>query len=102
MNPRRRFMFQLVPAAGVIALSPGVLAAPEKASETDPTAASLGYKMDTSKVDKAKYPKHAANQDCGNCMLFQGKAGDAWGPCPALGNKLVASKGWCSAWVKKA
>lgn len=102
MQSRRRFLIQLVPAAGLLAVSPRLLAAPEKATETDPTAAALGYKLDSSKVDKAKFPKHAATQQCSNCMLYQGKPADAFAACPALGNKLVAGKGWCSAWVKKA
>lgn len=101
MNSRRHFL-KLVPVAGAVALSPNLLAAPEKVAETDPAAVSLGYKADATKVDKTKYPKFAAGQVCGGCMLFQGKAGDAQGACPALGNKLVSAKGWCSAWVKKA
>ena len=70
--------------------------------ENDPTAQSLGYKHDASKVDKAKYPKYAAGQNCASCQLFQGKPGDAWGPCPIFGGKNVNAKGWCSAYVKKA
>jgi len=70
--------------------------------EKDPTAQSLGYKHDASKVDKAKFPKYAAGQTCSNCQLFQGKPGDAWGPCPIFGGKNVNAKGWCSAYVKKA
>ena len=69
--------------------------------EADPTASALGYKHDTTKVDKAKYPKHEATQKCSNCQLFQGKATDAWGPCALFGAKQVAGNGWCSAWVKK-
>ncbi|ODV42673.1 iron permease [Cupriavidus sp. UYMMa02A] len=73
-----------------------------KLDEADPQAVSLGYKHDTTKVDKAKFPKHEASQKCSNCQLFQGKAGDAWGPCPIFGGKQVAANGWCSAYVKKA
>lgn len=35
------------------------------------------------------------------CALYQGKAGDAAGNCPLFAGKMVSSKGWCSAWVKK-
>jgi hypothetical protein len=73
-----------------------------KVTESDPTAQALGYKEDASKVDKAKYAKYAAGQDCGNCQFFQGKPADAYAPCPMFSNKQVASKGWCSAYVKKA
>ncbi len=70
--------------------------------EKDPTAQALGYKHDASKADKAKFKQYAAGQTCANCQLFQGKPTDAWAPCPILPGKLVAGKGWCSAWVKKA
>ena len=66
------------------------------------TAVALGYKQDGTKVDAAKYPKHAATDNCGGCQLFQGKAGDAAGACPLFAGKQVSSKGWCSAWAKKA
>ncbi|WP_077001895.1 high-potential iron-sulfur protein [Variovorax sp. KK3] len=71
-------------------------------TETDPQAAALGYKADSTKVDKAKYPQHQPTQMCNNCQLFQGKAADATGPCQLYAGKIVAGKGWCSAWVKKA
>ena len=70
--------------------------------EKDATAQSIGYKHDAAKVDKAKFPKYAAGQTCANCQLFQGKPGDAWGPCPIFGGKNVNAKGWCSAYIKKA
>ena len=104
MNPaplhRRLFL-----AAGACALAGATgLAAAQggKVEEKDAQAVSLGYRHDTTKVDKAKYPKHAAQQQCANCALFQGKAGDAWGGCPIFAGRQVAAKGWCSAWSKKA
>ena len=103
MTTRRTLLFRLIPAAGVALVAGRALAAgPEKAAESDPTAVALGYRQDAGKVDKAKFPKYAAGQACGSCQLFQGKAGDAWAPCPVLGGKQVAAKGWCSAYVKKA
>jgi hypothetical protein len=69
--------------------------------ETDATAAGLGYKADTTKVDDKKYPKHVAAQMCGTCALYQGKASDAAGGCPLFAGKQVSAKGWCSAWAKK-
>jgi hypothetical protein len=103
MTTRRTFLFKLIPAAGLaVAASRSFAAGPEKATEADPTAMALGYKMDATKVDKAKFPKYAAGQACGSCMLYQGKAGDAFGACPALGGKLASAKGWCSAYAKKA
>lgn len=70
--------------------------------ETDPTAVALGYKHDVAKVDAAKYPAFAAGRNCANCQLYQAKAGEAWGACGAVGDKLVNAKGCCVAWVKKA
>ncbi|MEO6279272.1 high-potential iron-sulfur protein [Roseateles sp.] len=68
----------------------------------DPQAAALGYVTDATKADKAKFPKYAAGQLCSNCQLYQGKPGEASGPCALFGVKSVAAKGWCSAYVKKA
>ena len=62
----------------------------------------LGYVANTTKVDAKKYPKHAKEQNCGNCQLYAGKAKDAAGPCPLFAGKQVAAAGWCSAYVKKA
>ena len=67
-----------------------------------PQAVALGYKADTTKVDAKKFPKHAATQNCANCALFQGKAGDKAGGCPLFAGKTVTATGWCSAWAKKA
>jgi hypothetical protein len=68
----------------------------------EPQALALGYVDDATHADKVKYPKYASGNQCSNCALYQGKAGDASGGCPLFPGKQVASKGWCSAWVKKA
>jgi hypothetical protein len=88
--------------ASTLALSRQAFADAPKVSETDPTAQALGYKADASKVDKAKFAKFAAGQQCSNCSFFQGKAGDAYGGCPMFAGKQVAATGWCSAYNKKA
>jgi len=101
MSNRREFVAQL--GLGAIALVSGaVFAAPPLVAESDANAASLGYKADATKVDKSKFPKYAAGQNCGSCALFQGKAGDAAGGCPLFAGKQVAAQGWCSAYAKKA
>ncbi len=100
---RRSFLITSTGLVSALSMSRVVLAqVPAKVSETDPQAQALGYRDDATKVDKAKYPKYAAGQSCGGCQLYQGKPGDANGPCAILQNKLVPAKGWCSAWVKKA
>jgi hypothetical protein len=101
-NPRRRFLQFSAITIGASALGASAYAQPAKVPESDPQAVALGYKEDTTKVDKAKYPKHAPTQMCKNCQFYQGKASDQWGPCPLFGGKLVHSSGWCSAYVKKA
>jgi hypothetical protein len=89
-----------VAAAGA-AITTGVRAQ-AKVDEKDPQAAALGYVADATKADTKKFPKYAAGQNCGNCALYQGKAGDAGGNCPLFAGKQVAAKGWCSAYAKKA
>jgi len=74
----------------------------DRVDEKDAQAQSLGYKHDATKVDKAKFAKYVAGQNCANCTFYQGKPTDAWGACPIFAGKQVAAKGWCSAYVKKA
>ncbi len=102
-HKRRTFLIGAAGAASALATSRFAFAqggAP--LSESDPQAMALGYKIDATKADKAKFPKYAPGQMCSTCQLYQGKPGDAAGPCPLFQNKRVAAKGWCSAWVKKA
>jgi len=103
MTTRRTFVFKIIPATAVLLGTGGaVFAQAAQLSESDPTAAALGYKQDATTVDAKKFPAYVAGHSCGNCALFQGKAGEASGPCAAFGGKLVNAKGWCSAWAKKA
>ena len=97
---RRTFIIQSIAATGLVAGATAAQAA--LVAENDPQATALGYRADATKVDKAKQPKWAAGQNCGNCALFQGKPTDAAGGCPLFAGKQVASKGWCSAYAKKA
>jgi len=104
MTTRRQFVLATLPAAALAAVTTRASAQQPAArlQETDAAAVALGYKHDAAKVDKAKFTTYAAGRNCANCQLFQAKAGEEWGACPAVGNKLVNAKGWCSAWVKKA
>ena len=99
-NSRRQFMILSAAGACTLALN-GQVQAQAMVSETDPQAAALGYKADTSKVDGKKFASHKPDQNCGNCALFQGKAGDKAGACPLFAGKQVAAAGWCSAYAKK-
>jgi len=101
MINRREFIVQL--SLGSAALIAGrAMAQGAMVAETDAQATALGYKADGSKVDKVKYPKYAASQQCSGCAMYQGKPGDASGGCVFFPGKQVAANGWCSAWAKKA
>ena len=100
-NSRRQFMILSAAGACTLALN-GKVHAQAMVAETDPQASALGYKANATTVDKAKYPKYAAGQNCGNCALFQGKADAVAGGCSLFAGKQVAGKGWCSAYAKKA
>ena len=97
-NTRRTFLMTLAASSAVLTSTAHAQAALD---EKDPQALALGYVADATKTDTKKYPKYAAGQNCANCALYQGKAGDAAGLCPLFAGKQVASKGWCSAWAKK-
>jgi High potential iron-sulfur protein len=70
-------------------------------SESDPTAAALGYKANASTEDKARFPQYMAGQACSNCALYQGAAGASSGPCTIYAGKSVSSSGWCASYTKK-
>jgi hypothetical protein len=101
MSNRREFIVQLSLGTGAL-VAGQAMAQGAPVAEADPQAVALGYKADTTKVDDKKFPTHAATQNCANCALFQGKAGDKTGGCPLFAGKTVAATGWCSAWAKKA
>jgi hypothetical protein len=103
MKPSRRtFLITSIGAVSALALSREALADAPKVAESDPTAQALGYKMDATQVDKAKYAKYTSGEACGNCSFYQGKPTDAFAPCPMFAGKQVSVKGWCSAYNKKA
>jgi hypothetical protein len=102
-SPSRRRFFKitavgLAAAPFATALISGAAHAAVPVKETDPTAAALGYVVDATKSTK-RTDKAAM---CGTCNLYSGKPGAADGPCTIFQGNLVSSKGWCTAWVKKA
>lgn len=70
-------------------------------AETDPQAAALGYRHDAKKVDGKKFPNYKPRTDCDDCIQYEGKKGEAWGPCKIFPGKAVNAKGWCSAFQPK-
>ena len=98
---RRRFIRISVAGLGLApfaALRSRAAGAVDAVSESDPTAAALGYKVDAAKASN----RRDNTAVCGNCSLYSGSPGASDGPCSVFGGKLVAAKGWCTAWVKKA
>jgi len=100
-NTRRQFLIMSAAGAATLSLS-NLTQAQAMVAETDPQAQGLGYKADTTKADTKKFPKHANDQKCSTCALYQGKAGAAAGGCSLFAGKQVAAAGWCTAWAKKA
>jgi len=70
-------------------------------AESDPQAAALGYREDAKKVDRAKYANYKPGTDCDDCIQFEGKKKEAFGPCKIFPGKAVSAKGWCSAFQPK-
>ena len=97
---RRVFMLKVVASSAALATAGSLQAAPKKVEETEPKAASLGYKHDSATVDTKKFPKHAAGQKCNGCMAWLGKPSDAWAECDLMVDRLVNANGWCSSFVK--
>lgn len=95
MKSVNRRNFLKLTGSSLIGLTVGGVAlranAQEKLAENDPTAVALKY-VHVSKVE---------GQYCENCMYVQGEAGAEWRPCAIFPGKVVAAKGWCSAWLKK-
>ena len=67
----------------------------------DPVAKSLGYTIDTTKVDAKANPTHKVTQKCANCIQFQGKATDKQGACNLFPGKDALGAGWCKVWAQK-
>jgi hypothetical protein len=66
--------------------------AQERLALDDPTAVQLEY------VHKSTVEGHY----CDNCIYIQGEDGKEWRPCAIFRGKVVAAKGWCSAWMLKS
>ena len=71
-----------------------------KLSESDPTAAALGYHANSKTVDVKKFPTFKPAQNCANCMQLQPGSGNDR-PCTIFAGKLVNVNGWCKVWVQK-
>ncbi len=70
-------------------------------NEKDPQAMALGYVAQATRADTTRFKTYLAGNQCSNCALYQGKAGEASGLCPLFAGRQVAAAGWCNSWVKK-
>lgn len=101
-STRRRFL-KLAGGAAAAAVLLGSLprrawaALPHLSAATNATAKALHYVEDDTKAP----PPHKAGQDCAACMHFQGKAGQAYGPCAIFPGFDVNAKGWCTGFQAK-
>jgi hypothetical protein len=108
MNRRNFLKLGVNATGGALALSaiPITVIASDEVGEDEPLAQAMGYFVDASTVDTAKFPKRAgedgAKQYCYNCALYAGEADAETAPCSIFQNRLVRGAGWCNAWVPKA
>lgn len=98
MHPKRRRFIKLTvtglaAAPFANALLSGSAAAADLVKESDPDAVKLKYKADATKAPE----RTNAEEFCDNCLLYE-KKDSASGTCSALGDRLVAAKGWCTSW----
>jgi hypothetical protein len=98
---RREFIAKGVVGLVSATLLPLVAHAAEELSEADPSAVALGYRADASKVDKVKFPRYTAGQQCANCQFYQGSASTKTAACPLFSGKMVEGAGWCNGYAKK-
>ena len=98
MHPKRRRFIKLTvtglaAAPFANALLSGNAAAADLIPESDPAAVKLKYKAVATKAPE----RTNAEEFCDNCLLYE-KKDNASGTCSALGDRLVAAKGWCASW----
>ena len=106
---RRRFLGLTATIAVLPMLSPLAAAAPAKPAapaklpkltDANPVAKGLGYSENAASVKHAMYKPGST---CATCSQFKAVAGGgAYGLCTLFPQNMVASKGWCAAWAKKA
>lgn len=101
---RRKFLSlaAAVPATLALGSLPAHAAGLPHLTPDNPTAKSLSYVEDASKIDAKAQPIYKAGSACASCALYSGKPGDAYGPCGLFAGYAVSSKGWCQGYNKKA
>ena len=109
-NPGRRRFLGMTATIAMLPLLPPAAAAPPakpaapaklpKLTDANPVAKGLGYSENAASVKHAMYKPGST---CATCSQFKAVAGGgAYGLCTLFPQNMVASKGWCAAWAKKA
>ena len=94
-SPQRRIILLKVLAASAAAVGLCRQAqAADKVDPTDPYARSMGFVLNTEEVDQTKYPRHAADQKCQRCKLWNGGEKDL-GNCSFFDGAVTPKTGWC-------
>lgn len=102
-NNRRVFMMQVAAGASILALGQRAATAAEKLPANDAYAKSMGFVLNTKDVDQKKWKRHAVDQQCSKCQLWDGKPTDEFAPCSFFGDRLTPNAGWCKNFkVRKA
>ena len=102
----KQFKRRVILLAPVAAGAAGLCGLPAKAAlkkvdEAEPKATAIGYRHDSARVDKARYPKHEVAQRCYNCLAWAPEQpADEWGECDLMSDRLVHRNGWCSSYKK--
>ena len=86
-------------AAALRALAAAADAGPPPLDVKDPKAVALGYVEAAARVDRGRYPDFIPGSDCSSCVQLNGNAAGGFAPCALFPGKLVAVKGWCTAWA---
>ena len=98
-SSRRRFLIGAAVAVAAVPLlgaaAPARAAALPRLTLANAQAKALGYVPDASKTTNAA---HKPGSACGNCQFYTA----ATGACALFAGFSVESKGWCTAWAKKA
>lgn len=88
----RRRAIQSIAALSVIPILAPALATAGQLDPENAQAKALQYTHQSTKTEAI----------CGNCQLYTGNPAAEWGACAIFPGQLVASAGWCTAWVAKA
>lgn len=100
MSTSNRRVFLIHALAGSTALAAAAVAhaqgdaSAKPVKETDAYPKSMGFRLKTQDVDKAKFPRHDVSQKCSSCQLYSGKDGDELGTCSFF-KRQVPPEGWC-------